>query len=131
MPPLPHPGQWVLIDVGSRKQPGKYDGEEFPTKVYLKSAACFAPASGRRGPLYLVAGQASPTETVFADNITIVDESPSESVQLNTGTSMGDSHNVEGRFTSNESTNANTVRPLPYETNLEEKEEWETDSQEF
>ncbi|KAL3475874.1 hypothetical protein BJX99DRAFT_270852 [Aspergillus californicus] len=112
-------GQWVLIDVGRRKQPGKYDGEEYPTKVYLgslvelfsllcnsepgkhlklvcASSCLFCTCLWEARTIIIVAGQTSPTGTVFADDITTIEESSSKAVQTDTVPSMRDNRDVEG-----------------------------------
>jgi hypothetical protein len=90
---FPRPGEWVLLDIGRQKQPGGYDGEEFPTKLYLgslvelysllcnsepgkhlklvcASSCLFCTCLWEARTIYIVSGQASPSETVIADNIT-------------------------------------------------------------
>ncbi|KAJ0426665.1 hypothetical protein BJY00DRAFT_297681 [Aspergillus carlsbadensis] len=92
---FPRPGEWVLLDVGTQKQPGKYGGEEFPTKIYrgslvkLYSLLCnsepgkhlklvrasnciFCTCLWQSRTIIIVSGQSSPTETIFADGITVL-----------------------------------------------------------
>ncbi|KAL2839663.1 hypothetical protein BJY01DRAFT_250392 [Aspergillus pseudoustus] len=92
---FPRPGEWVLLDVGTQKQPGIYDGEEHPTKIYrgslvkLYSLLCnsepgkhlklvrasnciFCTCLWGSRTIVLVSGQSSPTETIFADGITVL-----------------------------------------------------------
>ncbi|EAU37404.1 predicted protein [Aspergillus terreus NIH2624] len=66
---FPRPGEWVLLDIGRQKQPGGYDGEEFPTKLYLGSLVeLYSLLCNSEPGKHLKL--ASPSETVIADNIT-------------------------------------------------------------
>ncbi|KAB8269947.1 hypothetical protein BDV30DRAFT_229418 [Aspergillus minisclerotigenes] len=68
---FPCPGEWVLLDIGSQKIPGSYDGEEFPTKLYLGSLVeLYSLLCNSEPGKHLKL--ASPSEIIIANDITIL-----------------------------------------------------------
>ncbi|KAL3460885.1 hypothetical protein BJX64DRAFT_289823 [Aspergillus heterothallicus] len=93
---LPRPGEWVLLDVGRQGQTGEPEREDLPTKIYLGSIVelysllcvgdskrrlklvrtvncIFCTCLWKSRNIVIVYGQGSPTQTVFADGITVLE----------------------------------------------------------
>lgn len=108
---LPRPGDWILLDIGKCRQPGVYDGEEFPTKVYLgsiielytllcnrepgknlklaRTSNCLFCTCGWEARTIILASdrmETAPTERVFADDIndiTVIEPADQEAQTVN------------------------------------------------